>query len=92
MSRLAASLRRANAAARMKMVEVLRSNDVVLLSLVEAILTQAGIGYFVADGFASVMDGSLGIIPRRVLVASEDIAQARQLLAEADLAHELSRD
>lgn len=72
------------------MQELLRSNDIVLLSLTEAILAQGGIGYFIADGFASVMDGSLGIIPRRVLVPREELAQARRLLAEADLAHELS--
>ncbi len=72
------------------MEEVLRSNDVVLLSLVEAILTGADIGYFVADGFASVMDGSLGIIQRRVMVAADDLAQARRLLSEAGLAHELA--
>lgn len=70
--------------------ELLRSNDLVLLSLVEAILKEADIGYFVADGFASVMDGSLGIIPRRVLVAQDDLAQARRLLRAADLEHELS--
>jgi hypothetical protein len=73
------------------MVEVLRSNDLVLLSLVEAVLAESGVGYFVADSFASAMDGSLGIIPRRVLVAPEDLAQARRRLDEAGLAHELSR-
>jgi Putative prokaryotic signal transducing protein len=74
------------------MIELLRSNDLVLLSLVEAILRERQLGYFVADGFSSAMDGSLGVIPRRVMVAAEDAAQARRLLAEADLAHELSRD
>lgn len=72
------------------MIELLRSNDLVLLSLVEAILRERGLGYFVADGFASAMDGSLGVIPRRVMIAAEDAAQARRLLAEANLAHELS--
>jgi Putative prokaryotic signal transducing protein len=72
------------------MVELLRSNDLVLLSLVEAILRQGDVGYFVADGFASAVDGSLGVIPRRVMVAAEDVPQARRLLAEANLAHELS--
>ena len=72
------------------MLELLRSNDVVLLSLVEAIFTGSGIRYFVADGFASAVDGSLGIIQRRVLVAADDLAQARRLLKDADLAHELA--
>ena len=73
------------------MIELLRSNDLVLLSLVEAILREQRFAYFVADSFASAMDGSLGVIPRRVMVAAEDAAQARRLLVEADLAHELSR-
>ena len=72
------------------MHELLRSNDVVLLSLVEAILSDNGIGYFVADGFASAVDGSLGIIQRRVLIAGDELAQARRLLKDADLAHELT--
>ena len=72
------------------MIELLRTNDVVLLSLVEAILEEARIGYFVADGFASVVDGSLGIIPRRVLVQADDIAPARRLMTGANLAHELA--
>lgn len=72
------------------MIELLRTNDVVLLSLVEAILAEARIGYFVADGFASVVDGSLGIIPRRVLVQEDDIIPARRLMTGANLAHELA--
>ena len=72
------------------MVELLRSNDVVLLSLVEAILAEAGVGYCVADRFASAVDGSLGIIPRRVLVQADELAQARRLMADADLGHELA--
>ena len=72
------------------MVELLRSNEVVLLSLVEAILAEAGVGYYVADRFASAVDGSLGIIPRRVLVQADELAQARRLMADADLGHELA--
>ena len=74
------------------MVELLRSNDLVLLSLVEAILREAGLDYFIADRFASSVDGSLGVIPRRVMVAEQDAAQGRRLLAGANLAHELSHD
>ena len=74
------------------MVELLRSNDLVLLSLVEAILGQEALDYFVADGFASAVDGSLGVIPRRVMVAEKDAAQARRVLSQCDLGHELNGD
>ncbi len=65
------------------MRELLRTNDVVLLSLVEATLRGAQIGCFVADRNVSVVDGSIGIFPRRVLVADEDWPAARDALIAA---------
>ena len=73
------------------MIELLRSNDIVILSLADSILREAGVGFFVADSFASAVDGSLGIIPRRLMVAEDDANQARRLLTEAGLGHELSQ-
>jgi hypothetical protein len=74
------------------MKELLRSNDPVLLSYVSALLEEADIGHMVADTNMSVLEGSIGILPRRVLVESERLAQARNLLTEADLGHALSDD
>lgn len=71
------------------MVELLRSNDLVLISAVEAILAGVGIEVFVADQFTSAVEGSLGFLPRRILVVSEDAAAARRALQEAGLADEL---
>ena len=71
------------------MHELLRTNDLVLISAVEALLGADGIAVFVADSYASAVDGSLGFLPRRVLIASEDAERARSLLAEAGLADEL---
>ncbi len=68
------------------MQELLRTNDPVLLTLVEAVLAGADLGYFVADGNMSVLEGSIGILPRRVLVLAEDIAQARRLIMGAGVA------
>lgn len=62
------------------MRELLRTNNVVLLSLVEATLRSAGIGCFVADTNVSVVDGSIGIFPRRVLVAGDEWVTARDTL------------
>lgn len=74
----------------MIMEELLRTNDPVIISVVASLLGQAGIAHFVADGNMSILEGSLGIIPRRVLVDSDDIAAARRLMRDADLGHELS--
>jgi hypothetical protein len=67
--------------------EVLRSNDAVLLSYVEALLTEAGIAHVVMDAHMSIVEGSVGILPRRLMVAEDQLAQARELLRDAGLAH-----
>lgn len=71
------------------MKELLLSNDAVLISFVEALLKDAGIGFMVADQNMSVVEGSLGILPRRLLVKSDDFTAARRLLTDADLGHVL---
>ncbi|HLH12371.1 MAG TPA: DUF2007 domain-containing protein [Methylovirgula sp.] len=71
------------------MIELLRTNDLVLISAVEAILADSGIEIFVADQFMSALEGSLGFLPRRVLVQSEDAARARRTLLQAGFAAEL---
>ena len=71
------------------MKELLRTNGLVLISLVEAIFAAQGLRFFVADAHMSALEGSTGFLPRRVLVADDQIASARRLLAEAGLAHEL---
>jgi len=74
------------------MREIIRTNDAVLVSAVVALLESAGIRPLVFDQNMSVLEGSLGILPRRVLVAEGQELQARQLLKDAGLAHELRPD
>ena len=71
------------------MVELMRTNDAVLISFVEALLRDAGLTFFVADSNMSVVEGSLGILPRRVMVANEEIDEARRLLSDAGIAGEI---
>ncbi len=71
------------------MEELLRTNDMVLISFVQSILNEAGIAYLVFDQNMSVIEGSLGVLPRRVLVAKERIAEARRLLTDAGIGAEL---
>lgn len=71
------------------MVPLLRTNDMVLISFVEALLGDAGIGHLVLDGNMSVLEGSIGAIARRVMVVEEDRNAAVRLLVAAGLEHEL---
>jgi hypothetical protein len=71
------------------LIELLRTNDLVLISRVEAILAEIGLAVFVADRHMSVLEGSLSFLPRRVLVAADAAARARMALAEAGLGAEL---
>jgi hypothetical protein len=72
------------------MIELVRTNNPALLSFVEALLKEAQISYFVADRNISIVEGSIGAFPRRVLVDADDETAARRLLHDADLAAELS--
>jgi len=72
------------------MLELLRTNDLVLISFVEAILTGERVEYMVADQHMSVLEGSVGFIRRRILVVADDVARARSALREAGLGSELS--
>lgn len=74
------------------MREIVRTNDPVLVTAVEALLDGAGIAHLVLDRNMSVLEGSIGILPRRILVPDDQTEQARRLLQEAGLGHELKSD
>ena len=74
------------------MREIVRTNDPVLISALEALLKAARIGHMIVDQNISVLEGSIGIFPRRILVDDDQVAAARQLLVEAGYAHELRPD
>lgn len=65
------------------MRELLRTNDVVLLSAIGALLDSARIGHLVLDEHMSVLEGSIGLLPRRLLVEEDMVDRARALLREA---------
>ena len=72
--------------------ELVRTNNAVLISAISALLDEAGIPYFVLDQNMSVLEGSLGILPRRMMVTEDHAKSARDLLAGAGLGHELRPD
>ncbi|HJW40636.1 MAG TPA: DUF2007 domain-containing protein [Rhizomicrobium sp.] len=71
---------------------ILKTNNPVLLSFAKDLLAQGDIVSIVFDENASVMDGSLGILPRRLMVADEDFLRAEALLREGMARHETPRE
>ena len=71
------------------MHELIRTNNAVLISAISALLDGAGIPYFVLDQNMSVLEGSIGILPRRLMVPEDQVESARSLLADAGFGDEL---
>ena len=69
--------------------ELIRTNDAVLISAVGALLDGAGIGHMVFDQNMSVLDGSIGILPRRIMVDADQADAARRILTDAGIANEI---
>ena len=65
------------------MQEVVRSNDPVRLSFLTAYLAESGIEALVLDQHTSIVEGSIGALERRLMVADHDAERARALLDEA---------
>ena len=73
------------------MEELLKTNDLVLISFVEALMRDAGIEVLVLDQNMSVIEGSLGVLPRRVLVPEHRLADARHIAEQAGIGGELGK-
>ena len=71
------------------MIELLRTNDIVLIGFAQSLMEEAQIPVLVADNHISVLEGSIGAFPRRLLVPEDWAAQARRLLVDAGLSAEL---
>ncbi len=65
------------------MKELLRSNDVVKLSWIQALLADAGITVILLDVHTSIIEGSVGAIPRRIAVNDEDYGLACRVMEAA---------
>lgn len=71
------------------MIEIVRTNDPVVLSFIEALMKDAGIAYMIADQNMSVVEGSIGILARRVLVDSDQVQQAKRIVRDAGIGAEI---
>ena len=76
-------------AGKQLMLELVRTNDVVIISLIESLLTDSGINHLVLDQHMSVLEGSIGMIARRIMVSKDQNNSARRLLKDAGLANYL---
>ena len=65
------------------MEELLHTTDITVIPLAKTLLDAEGIASFELDVNMSVLEGSLGILPRRLMVLSSDLDRARRLMQEA---------
>jgi Putative prokaryotic signal transducing protein len=65
------------------MKELLRTNNPVRLSWLQALLSDSGIDSLVLDHHTSLIEGNIGAIPRRLMVSDRDFIRARALLSQA---------
>ena len=66
----------------MSMKELLRTNDPTVIAFATALLDGEGIAAFAVDVHMSALEGSIGILPRRLLVRDDELARARRALAD----------
>jgi Putative prokaryotic signal transducing protein len=65
------------------MRELLRTNDIVRLTWLTVLLSDEGIPATVLDTHTSILEGSIGAIPRRLMVEEQDFIRARAILETA---------
>lgn len=67
------------------MKELLRTNDPTVIAFATALLNGEGIDWFELDVNMSILDGSLGILPRRIMVRDADLFMARAVMRDNDI-------
>lgn len=69
--------------------ELVRTNDLVMISLIESLFKEEGIEFLLLDQHMSVLEGSIGILQRRIMVTDDKEHVARRLLKDAGLEKQL---
>lgn len=67
------------------MKELLRTNDPTIIAFASALLDSEGITFFEFDVNMSVLEGSIGIMPRRLMVADRDLFMAEAVMRDAEI-------
>ncbi len=68
------------------MKELLRTNDATVIAYANAILNESGIDVFELDVNTSILEGSIGILPRRLMVREVDLCVAQNLMQDHNIA------
>ena len=68
---------------------LMRTTNPTVISYVKHLLGEAGIMAFVMDENISILEGSIGIFPRRIMVGDDDLDDALKIIQKNDLEHEL---
>ena len=68
-----------------EMKELLRTNDPTIIAFASALLDSEGITFFEFDVNMSVLEGSIGIMPRRLMVADKDLFMAEAVMRDAEI-------
>lgn len=71
------------------MIAILKTVNPATLNFAQAVLKEADIPFFVMDQNVSIIEGSIGVIPRRLMVVDDDAEDARQALTDAGMGKEL---
>lgn len=71
------------------MKELLRTNDIVFISWIQPLMRSEGIEIYILDRHMSILEGSAGAIPSRLMVSDDDYGDARQLLIDAGEGHRI---
>ena len=69
----------------MDMKELLRTNDPTIIAFATALLDGEGIASFQMDVNMSVLEGSIGILPRRLMVRDADLFRAERVMQDNDI-------
>ena len=64
---------------------LLRTNDPTVIAYATALLQGEGIRFFEMDTHMSVLEGSIGVLPRRLMVLQADHFRARAVLRDAGI-------
>ena len=67
------------------MKELLRTTDPTLIAYATALLQGEGIDCFAMDVHMSVLEGGIGIFPRRLMVADRDLFMARAIMTDNEI-------
>jgi len=67
------------------MKELLRSTDPTIIAFAQALLSGEDIDCFVMDVNMSILEGGIGIFPRRMMVHPDDHAAASVVMRDNDI-------